>query len=184
MQDEMVLVQRARQNPREFTALYDRYVDRIYAYAQRETGDVGLAQDIVSATFEKALRNVSRYEWRGTSFGAWLYKIARNELLMHYRRRKWTIPLWDSLLSPLRVEQVVQTHEVFDEVSAAMLKLPARDQELLRLRYYEDLSHAEIGEILNKSSGTVAVALHRALKRLRKQLSQHQSEVIYDVSIQ
>ena len=183
MQNEFELVQRAQHNLGEFTVLYDRYVDRIYAYVQRETGDVELAQDIVSTTFEKALKNLPRYRWQGTTFGAWLYKIARNEILMHHRQRRWTIPLLDVFFSPVSVEQVVQHNQEFDEVMVAMRQLPARDQELLRLRYHEDLSHAEIGEILNKSARTIAVALHRALKRLRKQLSQSQQAVIYDISI-
>ena len=88
MQDDALLVQCAQEDPREFVALYDRYVGRLYAYARRETGDTALAQDIVSATFEKALRKLPSFQWRGAGFGAWLFKIARNEILMHYRKRR------------------------------------------------------------------------------------------------
>ena len=184
MKDEQKLVQSAQQDLREFAVLYDHYAERIYAYVQRELGDVALAQDVVSATFEKALKNLPHYRWRGTSFGAWLYKIARNEMMMHHRRQKWILPLLDRLMSPQDVEKQVQQQQQYDDIDWAMTQLSQQDQELLRLRYYEDLSHAEIGEILNKSSRAARVALHRALKRLRKQLEkQLQQEVMADVPV-
>lgn len=185
MEDEARLVERAKRDPRAFAALYDRYVERIYAYAQRETKDTAAAQDVASATFEKALTNLPRYRWQGTSFGAWLYAIARNEIRMHYRRQKWTVPLLGRFFGgDNHVERAVQQHEAQDAVQAALNRLPQRDQEVLRLRYYEELSNPEIGEVLNCSSRNAAVRIHRALKRLRKQLAQttpEAQEVMVDV---
>jgi len=176
--DEPALIARAQRNPQAFGPLYDRYVDRIYAYVQREVQNRALAQDIVSITFEKALKALPRYRWRGTSFGAWLYQIARNEIRMYYRRRKWLTPLLDRFKSTFNVEQQVQRSQEQDVVVQAMQRLSTADQELLRLRYYEDLSNPEIAEVLNKSSGAVAVALHRALKRLRQQLETQEQEAV------
>ncbi|MCB0034768.1 MAG: sigma-70 family RNA polymerase sigma factor [Anaerolineales bacterium] len=183
MQDEEQLVRNAQQDLTQFAILYDRYAERIYAYAQREVRDKATAQDIVSATFEKALKGLPRYRWRGTSFGAWLYKIARNEMRMHYRKGKWILPLIGRFFSPHNVEQSVQRQEQLDEITIALSKLSARDQELLRLHFYESLSHAEIGEILDKSPRTIAVAVHRALRRLRTQVAKQTQEVVYDVSL-
>jgi len=182
MEDEASLVERARHDPHAFAALYDRYVDRIYAYAQRETGDLPLAQDMVSATFEKALRSMNRYEWRGTSFGAWLYRIARNEIMMVRRRQKWTVPLLGEWTSPSRVEQEVQARQERDDLTVAIDRLRPRDQEVLRLRYHEELTHDEIGEMLAISSKNVAVRLHRALKRLKRELIGQKREVQFDVA--
>lgn len=182
MENEAQLVQRARHDPQAFAALYDHYVERIYAYAQRETRDTAVSQDIVSATFEKALKNLPRYEWRGVSFGAWLYKIARSEIAMHYRKQNRYLPLVGRFLSPHRVEPTVQQWEEHDEVQIALGKLSKRDQEVLRLSFYEELSHDEIGEVLDCSTRNVAVRLHRALKRLRTQLAKEAQEVaVYDV---
>jgi RNA polymerase sigma-70 factor (ECF subfamily) len=182
MENEAQLVQRAGHDPQAFAALYDHYVERIYAYAQRETGDTAVSQDIVSATFEKALKNLPRYEWRGVSFGAWLYKIARSEIAMHYRKQNRYLPLVGRFLSPNRVETTIQRWEEYDEVQIALGKLSKRDQEVLRLSFYEELSHDEIGEVLDCSTRNVAVRLHRALKRLRKQLAKEAQEVaVYDV---
>lgn len=182
MENEAQLVQRAKHDPQAFAALYDHYVERIYAYAQRETGDTAVSQDIVSATFEKALKNLPRYEWRGVSFGAWLYKIARSEIAIHYRKQNRYLPLVGRFLSSHRVEPTIQQREQFDEVQIALGKLSKRDQEVLRLSFYEELSHDEIGEVLDCSTRNVAVRLHRALTRLRKQLVTEAQEVaVYDV---
>jgi len=75
--DDKSLAEAARIDPQVFATLYDRYVDRIYAYALRQVGEVSQAQDVTSATFEKALRNLRHQGWRGDSFLAWLYQIAR-----------------------------------------------------------------------------------------------------------
>ncbi len=181
MEDEARLVQQARDDLQAFGVLYDRYVERIYAYAQRETGDVAAAEDIVSATFEKALQNLPSYRWRGTSFGAWLYKIARNELRMHWRKQKWIVPLRDIFRSSASVEQSVQANDESDTLQVALRRLSTADQEILRLRYYEELSHPEIAEVLNCSPNSAAVRLHRALKRLRTQMARLAPEVILDV---
>lgn len=181
MEDEARLVQQARDDLQVFGVLYDRYVERIYAYAQRETGDVATAEDIVSATFEKALRNLPAYRWRGTSFGAWLYKIARNELRMHWRKQRWTVPLRGIFRSGVSVEQSVQANDESDALQVALRRLSNADQEILRLRYYESLSHPEIAEVLNCSPNSAAVRLHRALKRVRTQMAHLAPEVILDV---
>jgi RNA polymerase sigma-70 factor (ECF subfamily) len=78
--------------------------------------------------------------------------------------------LLDRFRSPVDVEQQVQRSEVQDAVSLALGQLSKSDQELLRLRYYEELSNSEIAEVLNKSANAVGVALHRALQRLRQQI--------------
>lgn len=183
MDDELVLIAQAKENPEAFARLYDRYVDRIYAYACRETHDPALAQDVTSATFEKALRHIGQYRWQGTPFGAWLYQIARNELLMQYRRQKWTVPLLGWLVGGRDPEQTFQEQSELSLVQRAMNQLRGRDQEILRLHYFEQLSHEEIGQVLSCSPRNVAVRLHRALSRLRDKVAAASSEVRYDILI-
>ncbi|MCA9971404.1 MAG: RNA polymerase sigma factor, partial [Anaerolineales bacterium] len=92
MLDDDTLMQQAPHRPEAFGALYDRYVDRIHAYAYRLTQDEALAQDVTAATFEKALTAVRRSAWRGGSVAAWLFRIAHNEAMSQHRRRKWLAP--------------------------------------------------------------------------------------------
>lgn len=96
LSDEKKLVEQAKLDPRAFARLYDLYLERIYGYVYRQTGNVMVAQDITAVTFEKALRHIRRHRWQGVSFGAWLYAIARNEIAQHYRQQKrlldWQVP--------------------------------------------------------------------------------------------
>ena len=169
-QEEAQLVHCAQADPAQFVRLYDRYIGRIYAYVQQQMGDEAATQDIVSTTFVQALRYLPRYRWRGVSFGAWLYKIARNEIRRHHNRGRRLLPLMDRLPSDQDVEQAVQDQQERVLLRQAMRRLSTRDQEVLQLHYDEALSHAEIGVILGCSSRNVAVRLHRALKRLRQQV--------------
>jgi len=168
--DEKALVEQAKRDPQAFGALYDRYVERIYAFAYRRTQDEAAAEDMTSVTFEKALRHIRSYRWQGVSFGAWLYRIARNEVVQHHRRRRFTLPLLQWHVSETNVEASVQTSEQRDAVQAAFARLSEGDQEVLTLRFFEELSSAEVAEVLGCSVQNVYLRLHRALGRLRKQL--------------
>lgn len=182
MDDEARLIKQARGDADAFGQLYDRYVDRIYSYACRELGDPAAAQDVVSATFEKALRHIGRYQDRGHSFGAWLYRIARNEMMMIYRRRKWLAPLLGLVSADGQMEQALEQKQRGDAVRAAMARLRGRDQEILRLRFDEELDNAEIAQVLNCTGGTAATRLSRALARLRQQMTPTGQEAAPDVT--
>ena len=177
--DEIALIAQARDDPLAFVTLYERYVEPIFGFVYRRTHDETLASDITSATFEKALHSIRRYQWRGVSFGAWLYRIARNEIAQHYRRRLF-LPLLHQYPTTLDVEQTVQSNQQRDSLYAALAKLSQADQELITLRYFESLSSAEVAAILGCSVDNVYLRLHRALGRLRKHLEPlDYSEVIY-----
>ena len=85
--DERALVERARADPSAFAELYRRYLPRVHAFAYRRTGVVEVAEDITSAAFERALRNLGAFQWRPGGFGPWLFRIVANELADHYRRQ-------------------------------------------------------------------------------------------------
>jgi RNA polymerase sigma-70 factor, ECF subfamily len=168
--EEKALVEQAQRNPQAFAALYDRYVERIYAFAYRRTQDEAAAEDVTSVTFEKALRHIRSYRWQGISFGAWLYRIAHNEIAQHHRRKRFTLPLLQWHVSEMNVEASVQASEQRDAVQFAFARLSDSDQEVLTLRFFEELSSAEVAEVLGCSIQNVYLRLHRALGRLRKQL--------------
>ena len=79
-----------RAKERRSPALYREYVPRIHAFAYRRTNSREVAEDVTAATFERAYRQLARFEWRGGGFGAWLFRIASNELTDHYRRQQRT----------------------------------------------------------------------------------------------
>src|SRR5512137_1547152 len=84
---EEELVKRAQHNREAFAELYEIYYQRIFNFALKRTANIQLALDITSITFLKALNQIKKFRWRDVPFGAWLYRIASNEINDHYRRQ-------------------------------------------------------------------------------------------------
>ena len=169
--NDRLLVEQAREHPEAFGRLYDRYVDRIYRYAVRLVQDDAVAQDVTAVTFEKALRHLDRF--RDGSFLAWLYTIARNEAMSAHRRQKWLAPLHALTGGSDRrgTETAVARHERRHQLYQALARLSAKDRDLIVLRFFEGLDSGEVADIVGCTPGALYVRLHRALDRLRQQLT-------------
>ena len=168
--DELALVESARSDPRAFAELYDRYVKPVFYFALRRTGDHALAEDITSATFEKALRHLRQYGWKGNSYRAWLYRIAYQQIVDHHRRNHRFVSLLPTHPAEIDVEQQTQSSLQWQTIVRAFRNLSKDDQEVLSLRLIERLSSAEAAELLGCSTANVYVRLYRALERLHHQL--------------
>src|SRR4030043_400778 len=88
LEQEKVLVERAKVSSEAFGELYDMYYDRIFGYALRRSADVDSAKDITSEVFFKALKNIGKFKWQGVPFSHWLYRIANREIINHHNSRK------------------------------------------------------------------------------------------------
>ena len=173
--DDSELVERAKRDPLAFGALYDRYVDCIYGYALRETGHAAAAQDVTSATFERALRHIGRFRPGANGIAPWLYRIARNEIIQQYRRDKRLRPLdGDRVAAGEKpgqarrpIELAVMSGERERDLYTALTQLSAADRDVLTLRFLEQLPTESVAQILECSRDNVYVRLHRALGRLR-----------------
>jgi RNA polymerase sigma-70 factor (ECF subfamily) len=173
--DERALVAAARHDPVAFGGLYRQYVDRIYAYAYRRTWTREAAEDVTAATFERALGHLEHFDADGAGFGPWLFRIAANELVDHYRRegRSRTERGQRGLhvLADEAVEDDVDAIERDDEVREmidALGTLRPRYQRALSLRYLAGLSADEAAHTMGCSKPVLAVTLHRALSALRR----------------
>ncbi|QQR55274.1 RNA polymerase sigma factor [Candidatus Peregrinibacteria bacterium] len=179
--EEEELIEAARKDPEAFGVLFDLYHPKILAYLIHRTGELALAQDLAAETFFKALSKLWQFRWRSVSFSAWLYRIATNELRMHFRGKKKLcsleammentgFDLKDSadLEEELRLaEEVLERHEEFLRVQKQIQTLPLLYQEVIALRFFEEKSVKEIASILNKREGTVKSLLSRGLEKLR-----------------
>lgn len=174
---EQQLVDLARSgDPDAFATLYRHYLPRIHAFAYRRTRSRELAEDITAATFERAYRQLERFEWRGGGFGAWLFKIAANELADYYRRQQRARSergqvAMGALHSPAAVDDVERIEAGDDSarrMMAALGTLNPRYQEAISLRYLAGLSHEEAAEAMGATKPVMAVTLTRALKALKK----------------
>lgn len=168
--EEQSLVEQARLDPQAFAALYDRYVQRIYRYALRRSGDRSVAEDITSATFEKALRHLRKYGWKGESYLAWLYRLAYQQLVQHHRGNHRFVSLPPEHPADINVEGQAQVNLQRQAVFIAYRKLSPDDQELLALRLFDRLSGAQAAQVLECSPQNVYMRLYRALDRLRRHL--------------
>lgn len=173
LEDEQNLVARAKEGEAEaFGLLYDFYMPRIYRFVLVKVGHREEAEDLTHQTFLKAWERIDTYESRGYPFGSWLYRIARNSIIDHHRRSRPQLSIED--LGPDFVsERERQTKNLefkmeWGVMLEAMFKLKDVEQDVLIMRFVEDLPHQEIAKAIGKSEGATKVIQHRALKNLKK----------------
>jgi RNA polymerase sigma-70 factor, ECF subfamily len=165
--DDRTLVEAAQADPARFVDLYDRHFHRVYAYVIRRTGVRAEAEDITSDVFERALTNLSRFEWRGVPFVAWLYRIAANALA---DRRRQTAR--DSSEPPPDVPDARESEEIERRTMLSELvdRLPDAQRQVIEMRFVEEKSIREIAAALDRSEGAVKQLQLRALQNLRKSM--------------
>jgi RNA polymerase sigma-70 factor (ECF subfamily) len=169
---ESELVSRAKQDPEVFGQLYERYVDKIYSYIYYRTGNQHDAEDLTARTFYRALRHLHRYVDRGLPFSAWLYRIAHN-LVANWHRdrsRRQVISLDEIALVSQRPDPEGRL-EIQDD-QRLLLRLIRREsvdrQQLLILKFVEQMSNREIAQIMGRSEGAIKSLYHRTLLSLRE----------------
>ena len=178
--NEHALVQAAVHGDVEaFGLLYQNYAAKVYRYiAYRLHPPPTEAEDLTAQVFLSAWRAIDRYHQQETPFAAWLYTIAHNQVINFGKSKQQTttfapidaaVELADPSHSNSPDFQADKRAE-YEELRQAVLKLPDDQQQVIYLRYVEELSHAEIGQLMAKSDVTVRGILFRAHEALRKEL--------------
>lgn len=175
VEKEQEIILRAQNNPDSFAPLYDYYFPKIYNYIYHRVQNQQLAEDLVAETFYKALANIKKFKWQDRSFACWLYTIARNQIIDQFRRQEPVLLDDESkndLTAPLanNPEEKVLLEATKEELLKAIKTLSADQQDVLLLRFQEDLKIKEIARVLNKNEGAIKALLFRGLKNLRKKL--------------
>lgn len=179
LEQEALWIQNAKQNPEEFHHLFDKYYSQIMNYILRRTCDPALSKDITANTFLKALQNLSKYEWKGVPFSSWLYRIAINEIKLHYRKNGRFFALTEERAHHLRsdlttdqdmlhAEETLQKNAQYKRMNKALSKLKEKYQTVLTLRYYEELPIKDIADILEINENTIKTHIYRGLQQLKK----------------
>jgi RNA polymerase sigma-70 factor (ECF subfamily) len=173
--DEAALVLQARQDPTAFGLLYERYVERIYAYIYHRVGNQQDTEDLTARTFYRALDKLHTYEDRGLPFSAWLFRIAHNLVANWHRDRgRRRFLSLDRIWSHSRADDTPDVHveqaETQEALWDAINRLPNERRELLLYKFSSRLSNLEIGELMNKSEGAIKSLYFRTLASLRKDL--------------
>ncbi|UCE98010.1 MAG: sigma-70 family RNA polymerase sigma factor [Dehalococcoidia bacterium] len=175
MQDEQELVKRAQQHNEEaFSELYELYFDKIYRYISLKIGNRIEAEDMTQQVFIKALHSISSFRWRGFPFSAWLFRIAHNLVVDHFRKktRQPVSALDDTVIvaddSP---EKLAELKLDIEKLAMAVKKLTPAQQEVIALRFSSEFPIAQVAEIMGKSEGAVKALQHSAVVSLRKILN-------------
>lgn len=169
--EDRALAAAALADPRAFGPLYSRYAGPIYRYCLVRLRDPEAARDVADEVFLKALRGLAGY--RGGRFRAWLYRIARHEVLNAVQRRRPALPLEavvavsDPALAP---EDAAVTREELDALRTALAALPEEQRAAVELGL-AGWSGEEISAALGKSADAVKMLRYRALARLRELLA-------------
>ena len=170
------LVVRAQQGDRQaLEELYLMHFDRIYSYLQMTVGNRHDAEDLTNQTFVKMLESIDRFQWRKVPISAWLFRIAHNLAMDHFRsRRRWQPE--EEPPEPEGSEERSAEEEALHVIGRqSMLELiddlSQDQQQVLTLKFVFNFSNAEAAEILGKTEGAIKSLQHRALASLQRQLS-------------
>jgi len=168
--EEKKEVDKQRDRENRLAGLYDEYFDRIARYIYVRIGDRNEAEDLAGEVFVKALESLKSYKERGIPMQAWLFRIAHNLVVDHLRkaRRLKTVPI-DTVQIEAREDPVATAEKSIEveRVNKAMQKLTPEQREVVRLRFFGDLSSKEVGAILRKSDGAVREMQRAAIEKLR-----------------
>jgi RNA polymerase sigma-70 factor, ECF subfamily len=174
--DARRLVERAQGGDRAaLEELYLMHFDRIYSYLHLTVGNRQDAEDLTTQTFVKMIESIERFEWRKVPISAWLFRIAHNLAVDHFRAgRRWQPE--EEVPEPAGTVERSAEDRALDALGRrSMLEmiegLSADQKQVLTLKFVFDFSNVEVATILGKTEGAVKSLQHRALDSLRRQLA-------------
>ncbi|MEO1289859.1 MAG: sigma-70 family RNA polymerase sigma factor [Chloroflexota bacterium] len=154
----------------DWDAVYDEQTPRLYNFFRYRVGDGELAQDLTAQTMMKAWQYRHSYRHDVGAFAAWLFRIARNLAIDHLKRQRHTpLPLYNVAhhASDISVEREVQKSLDASRLYCVIQTLPAREQEIIALKYGADMTNREIADLLDLSASNVGTILSRTIQIIR-----------------
>ena len=170
------LVERAQAGCRAaLEELYLLHFDRIYSYLHMSVGNRHDAEDLTTQTFLKMLESIGRFRWQAAPFSAWLFRIAHNLAMDHFRAtRRWQ-PEKDVPEPPGEEEPSAEAAAMQligrQSMLALIDRLSPEQQQVLTLKFVFNFSNSDVATILGKTEGAIKSLQHRALLSLQKQLA-------------
>jgi RNA polymerase sigma-70 factor (ECF subfamily) len=174
------LVARGQQGDRDaLEELYLIHFDRIYSYLHVSVGNRHDAEDLTTQTFLKMLEKIGSFKWQSAPFSAWLFRIAHNLAMDHFRsRRRWQ-PEEEVPEPPGEEEpsaELVAMQTIGRESMLELIEdLSPEQQQVLTLKFVFNLPNAEVAAILDKTEGAIKSLQHRALVSLQKQIAHQEA---------
>ncbi len=163
-----------RQDQEAVLQAYRKYADAIFRYAYYQVKDTHLAEDIVSEVFLRMLEKIGTYSYQGVPFSAWLYRIAHNLIVDHFRSQNKLNGTLDGLEIAATMGNpaaIAESRLTVEQLQRALGCLTEEQRRVVLLKFVEDMDNQQVAEVLGKSEGAIKSLQHRALDTLRRMLS-------------
>jgi RNA polymerase sigma-70 factor (ECF subfamily) len=171
--DEAAVISRCQAGQlEEFGLLYDAYIRRIYDFIYYKTHHKETAEDLVSRTFMKALEKIQTFSLEKGTFQGWLYQIARNTVIDHYRTQKKDVNIedvWD-LKDNQDIARDLEAKMKVEEIKDYLAKLKPEQRDIIIMRVWQGLTYQEIAGITGKTEGSCKMVYSRAIQALRREM--------------
>ena len=156
-----------------FAELYEEYLPKVFRYIQYRVSNMQLTEDLTSTVFEKALVNFSKYSKDKARFSTWIFSIARNTVIDHYRAqgRRKTVPLeetYDTSSDDPSPDEALSRAEERKKLRESLAKLSGEEREIISLKFGAALNNRQIAGVLGLSESNVGTKLYRTLRKLRE----------------
>lgn len=171
---EKRIIEEARKEKAKFGPLYKHYKKYIFEFFTYRVEDYNTAEELTSVVFEKALKGLDNFQWQGVPFSAWLYRIARNTLIDHYRKKAKNKEISSLELIQELPSKEKQPHEIVETMFTEELlynilqELPSREKEIIYLKFFDGYTNKIIAEITSLSETNVGTILYRTIRKLRE----------------
>jgi RNA polymerase sigma-70 factor, ECF subfamily len=170
MDDIELLIKKAQDGDQyAYGQIYQLYYKKIFRYCKINIYSVELAQDLTQETFIKGWKSISSFTPKnGGTIQAYLFRIARNLMIDHSRKKKESsIEYIDEVPSRYDIEEEIERKQDQDTIKKALLHLDEVDRQIIILRYFEELSFEEVSKVTKVNEGALRVRTHRILKKLK-----------------
>jgi RNA polymerase sigma factor (sigma-70 family) len=164
-----------------YAALYEQFMPKVYRYISFRIRDDHMAEDLTSTVFEKSFNNFDRFNPKKASFSTWIFTIARNTVIDHYRVYKKDEYLNSEKITnapadyPSPEDEAIKTENT-RRLRVFLARLNKREQEAIILKYSNGMSNREIAEVLNLTETNVGSILCRTIRKLRNSFIEWQNE--------
>lgn len=176
--EEKIIIDAIKGEASAFGLLYDKYQPQIYRFIYLKVGQREEAEDLTHQVFLNAWKNIEKYQFKGFPFSSWLYQISRNEVIDYYRTKKQDADI-EKIPEPEIIdptERKIDLNFQMNVVRRAIARLGQEQQDILIMRFIEEMSPEEVAVIIGKPAATVRVLQHRALKKLRDLLEENKND--------